>query len=250
MLIRNIAAWAALSLAAGAVAEPRPYKPSNMKMSTRDLFAIARRAEAPGYRPETAQCNDGSTCAEACGAGYETCASTDNAIHCFNPTVGEVCCPNQKGDSCEAGYYCTEDVHGETWCCPEGMDLETCAKEYEVDGGLKSQTPPPATTTTSSSSTSTQAPETTTTKSSSSSAVPTAKNSTATATADITSTFKPSVTFAPPSSNGTTVVVPTTPNVPSEPSATSTEIPEGAASLVGPASGFAIFAAAVVAALL
>ena len=97
MLVKSIAAFAALTLAAGVAAEPAPYKPSNMKMSVRDVFGIVRRQDNPGYQPEQAACNTGATCAEACGAGYETCASGDNAIHCFNPTAGEVCCPNQSG---------------------------------------------------------------------------------------------------------------------------------------------------------
>lgn len=105
MLVKSITAFAALTFAAGVAAEPMPYKPNAMKMSTRDLFGVVRRHDTPGYQPEQAACGAGSTCEEACGAGYTTCASSDSKIHCFNPTVGEVCCPNKSGstfasDSC------------------------------------------------------------------------------------------------------------------------------------------------------
>lgn len=97
MLARSITALAALALAATVAAEPMPYKSQAMKMSVRELFGVVRREDTPGYQPEQAACNEGNTCAEACGAGYETCSSSDNQIHCFNPTVGEICCPNKSG---------------------------------------------------------------------------------------------------------------------------------------------------------
>lgn len=104
MLARSIAALAALALAANVAAEPRPYQPQAMKMSTRALFGVVRRSDTEGYQPDLASCNEGNSCAEACGAGYETCSSSDNQIHCFNPTVGEICCPNKSG-----GTWCPAD---------------------------------------------------------------------------------------------------------------------------------------------
>lgn len=98
MLVRSLAAVAAFAFAANVAAEPMPYKPANMKMSSRELFG--RQEGTPGYTPDQAACGTGSTCAEACGAGYETCASTDSQIHCFNPTAGELCCPDKSGSKC------------------------------------------------------------------------------------------------------------------------------------------------------
>ncbi|KAL2121496.1 hypothetical protein VTJ04DRAFT_5523 [Mycothermus thermophilus] len=154
MLVKSVAALAALSLATGVAAEPlRPYKPAVMvKMSTRALFGVVRRDDAPGYQPSTEVCGVGPTCAAACGAGYETCASGDDEVHCFNPSAGEICCPNRSGSSCDAGYYCAADSKGETWCCPEGQSLTDCAASYkEVEGELVSQTPVPETSTSTSS---------------------------------------------------------------------------------------------------
>jgi hypothetical protein len=97
MLVKSIAALAALAFAANVAAEPRPYKPNMMKTSARDLFGVVRRQENPGYQPEQAVCGTGKTCEEACGAGYTTCASSDSQVHCFNPAAGEVCCPDKSG---------------------------------------------------------------------------------------------------------------------------------------------------------
>jgi hypothetical protein len=240
MLVKSFAAIAALSFAASVAAEPVPYKPTMMKTSARSLFAVARRDENPGYQPAQAMCNAGNTCSEACGGGYETCASSDNEIHCFNPTIGEVCCPSQSGDSCEADYYCTTDKQNETWCCPEGMDLETCAKAYDVEGGLVSQTPPPVTSTsTSSSSTTTETPTTT--------SVPTLPTEEAeeeeeeeTSTSEPVSSipspsFVPSATLVRPNSTAITTV--------QTPQPTETEIQEAGASVTGPAAALVLLAA-------
>lgn|SRR4051812_19253585 len=99
MLVKSVAAVAALAFAANVAAEPMPYRPTMMKTSTRALFGIARREEQPGYQPEEAVCNEGNTCEEACGAGYQTCSSSDSQVHCFNPTVGELCCPDKSGST-------------------------------------------------------------------------------------------------------------------------------------------------------
>ncbi|KAL2266971.1 hypothetical protein VTJ83DRAFT_4248 [Remersonia thermophila] len=190
MLVKSVAAFAALSLATGVAAEPlRPYKPSMLKMSTRSLFGVMRRDEVPGYQPATEVCGVGPTCAAACGAGYETCSSGDDEVHCFNPSAGEVCCPNRSGSSCDAGYYCAADNKGETWCCPDGQSLADCAASYpEVEGALVSQTPVPETateTSSSSSSSSTSATAATTkTSSSSSSAAKTTSSSSSSADED------------------------------------------------------------------
>jgi hypothetical protein len=47
-------------------------------------------------------------------------------------------------DSCDAGYYCTSDKAGETWCCPDSMDVVACAAAYTIPGGLVVQTAAPS----------------------------------------------------------------------------------------------------------
>lgn len=99
MLVKSIAALAALTFAANVAAEPMPYKPTMMKTSARSLFGLMRRDDQSGYQPEPTMCGDGNTCAEACGTGYETCSSVDSQIHCFNPAAGELCCPDKSGST-------------------------------------------------------------------------------------------------------------------------------------------------------
>lgn len=100
MLAKSFTALAALALAAQAVAEPlrMPYKASKLhKTSVRQLFGVVRRQDNPGYQPEQTVCGTGNTCAEACGAGFETCASKDDSVHCYNPAAAQICCPNGTG---------------------------------------------------------------------------------------------------------------------------------------------------------
>jgi hypothetical protein len=39
-------------------------------------------------------------------------------------------------DSCEAGYYCTSDNAGITYCCLDGIDTAECARQYSITGSL------------------------------------------------------------------------------------------------------------------
>jgi hypothetical protein len=94
MLFRSVAVVAFAAQALAYQEEPMPYKPAIMKMSLRQL-GLVRRDD--GYVPEQTQCGDGNTCAEACGAGYDICPSDGTAIHCFNPTASETCCPDGTG---------------------------------------------------------------------------------------------------------------------------------------------------------
>ncbi|KAJ2907334.1 hypothetical protein MKZ38_003190 [Zalerion maritima] len=149
------------ALAATVAAERVPYKLSRKSVN---LIALAARSDA-GYQPEQTFCGAGDTCAEACGTGFDQCASTDGLSHCYDTTAGESCCKDdngrsslvldetsrknmtltnslpQKPDACESGYYCAVDTTESTWCCPDGMSPEECAAEYSVTGGLSSQVP-------------------------------------------------------------------------------------------------------------
>jgi hypothetical protein len=96
MLFKSVPALAVLALAAHVGAsEPMPYKPL-MKMSIHQMFGVGRR-QSDGYKPTESTCSDGATCAEACGAGFVTCASQDSMTHCFNPDIQQTCCPDNSG---------------------------------------------------------------------------------------------------------------------------------------------------------
>ncbi|KAK3997381.1 hypothetical protein QBC44DRAFT_93988 [Cladorrhinum sp. PSN332] len=233
MQIKTITtALAALAFASDVAAKLQPYKVQEVKMSTRQLFGVVRREE-PGYQPESAVCGSGNTCEEACGSGYQTCASVDSEVHCFNKDAGQICCPDKSGNSCDAGYYCAADKAAGTWCCPDDMNLEECAKAYKVDGGLIAQSAAPEPTTSSSSS----AAPATTSESSASSAEATTSSSTSTSAAASTTIFSEkhtsvgTVTYAPsstfPASNTTSI------SSFSSPSPTVSRIAEGAAGVIG-----------------
>ena len=93
MLFRTATALAVLAMASQSIAEQMVYK-----MAARDIFGLERRDDA-AYQPSTKFCKNGSSCAEACGAGYSTCPSTDNAIHCFNPSNKQICCSDAAGST-------------------------------------------------------------------------------------------------------------------------------------------------------
>ncbi|KAK3187388.1 hypothetical protein K4F52_003733 [Lecanicillium sp. MT-2017a] len=136
--------FSTLAIVAGATlvaAEAQPYR-----LAVMPGLSLMRR-DSPGYQPEKTKCGDGDTCAEACGAGFEQCASDDGVAHCFNPTAKQSCCQDGSGSSCDEGYYCTHDTSQQTWCCPNDMDLAACAAAYTVAGGLKTAEPKPTTTT-------------------------------------------------------------------------------------------------------
>ncbi|XXG98507.1 hypothetical protein Hte_004831 [Hypoxylon texense] len=149
MLFITVSSLAALALAGQAVAEPlrQPYKLKLSKMSVNSIFGLSRR-QSEGYAPEQQFCGAGDTCAEACGKGFEQCSSNDGVVHCFNKSGKQTCCPGLTGDSCDAGYFCSADDKGATWCCPDSMTLEQCAAAYNLPGSLVSETAPSTTTTT------------------------------------------------------------------------------------------------------
>jgi len=242
MLVKSLSALAVFAVAAVSASEPMPYKPL-MKMSIHQMFGVHRR-QSDGYSPTQSVCGQGATCADACGAGYETCASKDQTVHCYNPAAKQTCCPDNSGNSCDDGYYCTSDSASGTFCCPDGMDLVTCAAQYSVTGGLVSETAKPTSSSSSSSSTSSSAVITT-----SSSSTYAAMNSTTTATytdtaTTCTSTIGGSATY--PASNSTT----TTKKPSTVPSSTPSTVSISGASTYGAAGALSLLAAAAIAALL
>ncbi|KAI1639782.1 hypothetical protein F4809DRAFT_43554 [Biscogniauxia mediterranea] len=279
MLSRTVTTFAILAIAGHAVAEPvrEPYQPEFVRMSTRSLFHLSRRED--GYAPEQEICGDGATCSEACGKGYQQCASKDNLVHCYDTANKQTCCPGNTGSSCDDGYFCSTDQDGATWCCPDSMTLQECAKKYGLPGTLTSETP---SATSVPSSTSSQSPATTTSTSSVSASVstiagsgsthvsancttytstmvqsfiPTSSTFNATSTQAMNSSTSVStpITSTSPASSTSTANIITLTDTPikttASPTAPSNSIALGAASSNGPASSLALLLAGALAAL-
>jgi hypothetical protein len=100
-------------------------------------------AKRQGYYPTTQYCGTGDTCKVACGSTYEQCPS-ESGLYCFVPSAGEHCCPDGTGNSCDSGYFCTSDGAGATYCCPDGMDLASCAASYSLTVSLIRETGTPS----------------------------------------------------------------------------------------------------------
>ncbi|KAF2183408.1 hypothetical protein K469DRAFT_635392 [Zopfia rhizophila CBS 207.26] len=92
-----------------------------------------------GYYPTTHLCGKGDTCAEACGPTQVQCPS-ESGLYCYDPTIGDHCCPDGTGNSCSKGYYCTTDGRSNTYCCPDGMDTADCAASYSLTVSLIKET--------------------------------------------------------------------------------------------------------------
>ncbi|TQN73014.1 putative secreted protein [Colletotrichum shisoi] len=181
MHIRSLASLAFAAFAAQAFAQQT--KVFKRSITTGRDLGFMRRADG-GYQPEDEVCNKGgNTCSEACGGGYQQCKSTDQAVHCYDPTAGETCCSTTTGNSCLTSFYCTHDTKTETFCCPNGMNLGDCATKHGVTGPLTSDVPVPTTTSVPSTSKSSTVPPTT-----SSSAPPTTTSSSLVATTTTTTT--------------------------------------------------------------
>ncbi|PLB37121.1 uncharacterized protein BDW47DRAFT_126582 [Aspergillus candidus] len=111
-----------------------------------------------------------------CPSGWPECGTSQV---CYNPKRGDTCCPGGTY-ACPGGSFCLQDGY----CCPDGLDRESCAKKFGVtlkptttaEPTTTSKPTPTDDTTTTTSTTSSKAviPTTTTTSagSSSSSTVP------------------------------------------------------------------------------
>jgi hypothetical protein len=95
MLFNSVAAAASFAVASHAASDVDAA--ATYKMSVRDIFGLVHARDDTGYEPSQAFCGMGSSCAEACGAGYQMCPSNDNSIHCYNPVAKSACCPGGAG---------------------------------------------------------------------------------------------------------------------------------------------------------
>ena len=87
MLFKTAAAVAVLAVATQA----------EFMMSSRNVFGLSARADDVGYAPTQTFCGNGTTCTEACGAGFDICTSTDASIHCYNKQAKSLCCSDGSG---------------------------------------------------------------------------------------------------------------------------------------------------------
>jgi len=130
-------------------------------------------------------------------------------------------------DACDAGFYCTSDKSGDTWCCPNALDVVACAASYTITGGLVSQTPKPTS--------STAAPPRITPH----------KNGTFTHTETVSSscssTIAPSAGF-PGGGNGTSPTF-------GAPTPSQSKVQQGAGQMVAPQGALALLAAGIAALL-
>ena len=100
MLSSNVVVLASMAGTALAAvgAMPKPYM---LAMRAESEFnGILKRAA--GYQPTETACKPGKTCAESCGAGYETCDDSLNpapefSFYCYNPSQGDICCSDRSG---------------------------------------------------------------------------------------------------------------------------------------------------------
>lgn len=66
-----------------------------------------------------------------CGGGSVQCDSTNqNQLHCYDPTAGATCCPDGRGNSCAAGYYCYPGDLSQTLCCANGTTTSECLDKF------------------------------------------------------------------------------------------------------------------------
>ncbi|KAK8051445.1 hypothetical protein PG993_002830 [Apiospora rasikravindrae] len=210
MLFNALSPLAFVALAGHAIADPapQPYQMDVAKMSVRDIFGLQRRDDGGEYQPAETLCGSGTTCAEACGKGFEQCGSQDDQVHCFNPTVGQTCCQGgTNGNACDEGYYCANDGKGATWCCMNGD--EACGGK--IPASLISSATPEAITSSSSSSSSV-ASSVVSSSSSSSSLVLSSSSTTDLVVPASTTSFAAAISSHPAATNCTTyttkVIVP------------------------------------------
>lgn len=64
--------------------------------SSVNTFGAMLKRQGGGYHPTTHICGQGDTCAEACGPTTVQCPSK-SGLYCYDPTVGEHCCPDLTG---------------------------------------------------------------------------------------------------------------------------------------------------------
>lgn len=103
MQYRSVTSLAIMALASTAVAQQARVF-TRASQSVKEFGIFGRQTD--GYQPEDEICGgEGSTCAEACGTGYEQCSSSDEAVHCFNPADGESCCASGDGSESPSSFF-------------------------------------------------------------------------------------------------------------------------------------------------
>ncbi|PLB50827.1 hypothetical protein P170DRAFT_463913 [Aspergillus steynii IBT 23096] len=76
-----------------------------------DIFKRQSEAFVPGTTP-------------GCPDDWPMCGTSGI---CYNPKQGQTCCPGGKY-ACPSNSFCLQDPY----CCPDGLDPETCAQRYGI----------------------------------------------------------------------------------------------------------------------
>ncbi|KAH8682915.1 hypothetical protein BGZ60DRAFT_524260 [Tricladium varicosporioides] len=53
-------------------------------------------------------------------------------MHCYSPRLGQTCCDGDTGMACDDSYYCAYQNKAKTWCCPQELNLTSCAAAFET----------------------------------------------------------------------------------------------------------------------
>ncbi|KAK4181023.1 hypothetical protein QBC36DRAFT_342407 [Triangularia setosa] len=77
-----------------------------------------------GHTPTTPKSQQFMSCKRTYGPGWETCGNETTSRFCYSSEQGQSCCAVDNG-YCERGTWCAP-VAG--YCCLDGEDLETCAR--------------------------------------------------------------------------------------------------------------------------
>ncbi|PGH16729.1 hypothetical protein AJ79_01602 [Helicocarpus griseus UAMH5409] len=106
---------------------------TRVDISTDTLRSVRARQEGDSFKPGQTS-NFGQSCEDAFGGGYVQCGT---GTVCYNPTAGQPCCSGK--------YACPSDAFCLTagYCCPDGLDPETCAKQFGVSVPPTTTYPPP-----------------------------------------------------------------------------------------------------------
>ena len=74
------------------------------KVSSIEEVGVVRRQV--GYSPAYGNSGSGATCEDAYGPQWEQCsASTELALFCFNPSIGQTCCADGNGSMFANMFY-------------------------------------------------------------------------------------------------------------------------------------------------
>ncbi|KAL4872818.1 hypothetical protein BDV12DRAFT_182817 [Aspergillus spectabilis] len=103
--------------------------------------ALSKRQGGDSFTPDTVP---------GCPDDWPMCGTSGI---CYSPPRGDTCCPGGTY-ACPGGSFCLQDGY----CCPDGQDRETCARDYGITLDPTTTAEPTTSTSFSSSTSSTSTP--------------------------------------------------------------------------------------------